>query len=157
MDSEASLYMQRAEDEFLLSEKDMKISVDTNAKANLGIPQEKTFFYSVISHAYYSIFYSAKAYLISQGIRTKPPEEHKKTYEEFCRMVKTGRIGRQLLEWYEAEAAKAETLLSIFFTEKKKRGIFTYNVKSQANIPYAKESIQNAREFTSSIKAILEK
>lgn len=45
MDSEVDLYMQRAEDEFLLAEKDMKISTDINAKEAIGIPKEKTFFY----------------------------------------------------------------------------------------------------------------
>ena len=157
MDSEVKLYMQRAEDEFLLSQKDMSISIDDNAKNILGIPKGKTFFYSVIGHAYYCIFFSAKAYLLSKGIKTQPPEEHKKTYMEFKRMVRTGQIGKQLLEIYEAETCKAEALLNIFFTEKKKRGIFTYQVKSEANIPYAKESISNAKEFASSIKAVLEK
>jgi uncharacterized protein (UPF0332 family) len=157
MDSEAKLYIQRAEDEFMLSEKDMKMSLDNEIKDILGIPQDKTFFHSVIGHAYYCIFYSAKAYLLSKGIRTTPPEEHKKTYEEFQRVVNSGKISKQLFAIYETETIKAETLLSIFFTEKKKRGIFTYNVKSQANTPYAKESIENAKKFASSIKLILEK
>jgi len=156
MDSEVKLYMQRAEDEFLLSQKDMSISTDDDAKNALGIPKGKTFFHSVISHAYYCIFYSAKAYLLSKGIRTHPPEEHKKTYLEFKKMVKAGLVEKQLLKLYETETGKAENLLSIFFTEKKKRGIFTYKVKSEANIPYAKESVSNSQEFASSIKAILE-
>lgn len=157
MDSEVRLYLQRAEDEFLLAEKDMDISIDSKLKDILNISRDKTFFNSVITHSYYSIFYSAKAYLLSLGIITKPPEEHKKTYEGFKRLVKSGKLDRQLLQIYEYESEKAEVLLNIFYLEKKKRGIFTYHLKSEANIPSAKESISNARKFVANIKNILEK
>jgi len=46
-------------------------------------------------------------------------------------------------------------LLGIFKREKKKRGRFTYNLKSEANIPYAKESIENARKFVANVKALI--
>jgi uncharacterized protein (UPF0332 family) len=110
----------------------------------------------VISHAYYSIFFASKSYLLTKKIETKPPEEHKKTYEEFKKIVNSGDIDKQLLDIYETETLKAETLLNIFFTEKRKRGIFTYNIKSEANLPYAKESIENARKFISMIKLLIE-
>lgn len=79
MDSEVNLYLLRAEDEFLLSQKDLQISTEDKTKNFLGIPKDKTFYYSVISHAYYSIFYAAKAYLLNKGIKTKIPNEHNKT------------------------------------------------------------------------------
>ena len=66
MDSEVSLYLIRAEGEFLLAEKDMQISTDIKIKEILGIQKDKTFFYSVIAHAYYSIFHCAKAYLLTE-------------------------------------------------------------------------------------------
>ena len=149
MDSEVSLYLARAEDEFLLAEKDMQISIDKDIKEVLGIQKEKTFFHSVIAHAYYSIFYSAKAYLLTKEIKTSAPEEHKKIFEEFAKFVNNGVLQKELLIIYESEILKADSLLSIFKTERRKRGIFTYNVKSEANIPYAKESIENARKFVS--------
>jgi len=155
MDSMVSIYLQRAEDEFLLAEKDMELSLSQEIKEILGIQKEKTFFNSVISHAYYCIFYTAKAYLLSKKIKTMPPEEHKKTYMEFQKAVLTGKIDKQLIQIYETETIKAEALLRILFTEKRKRGIFTYNVKSEANIPYAKESISNAKAFAATIKAII--
>lgn len=155
MGSEAELYALRAEDEFLLAEKDMLISTDAKVKAELGIPLGKTFFYSVISHAYYSIFYCAKAYLFSKGIKTAPPEEHKKTFDAFKKFVNIGVIDSELLRIYEDAVIKADVLLDIFRLEKKKRGRFTYNLKSEANIPYAKESIENARKFVSNVKALL--
>jgi len=157
MDSEVKIYLARAENEILLSGNDMKISLDNETKNFLGIPLEKTFFNSVISHAYYAIFYAAKAYLLSFGIKTNPPEEHKKTYEEFRRVVNSGKLDKQLLEIYENESIKADVLLDILLREKKKRGLFTYNVKSEANIPYAEESVDNSIKFLSLIKFVLNK
>ena len=156
MDSEVELYIKRAEEEFLLSQNDMRVSTDNKIKEILGIPSGKTFFNSVISHAYYGIFYAAKAYLLSKGIKTKVPDEHKKTYERFMNLAYSKKIDNKLTEIYETETIKAESLINIFFTERRKRGFFTYNIKSEANIPYAKESIENAKRFISSIKLLLE-
>lgn len=155
MDSEVNLYLIRAEDEFLLAKNDMKASIDLKVKEILGLQKEKTFFHSVIAHAYYSIFNCAKAYLASKGIKTEAPEEHKKTFNEFAKFVNNGILDKELLTIYENEMEKADSLLKIFKIEKKKRGIFTYNVKSEANVPYAKESIENAEKFVSMIKSIL--
>ncbi|MEK6860167.1 MAG: hypothetical protein AABX54_05125 [Nanoarchaeota archaeon] len=156
MVSEVKLFLDRAEDEILLSQKDLELSTNNETKGILGIPKEKTFFYSVISHAYYSIFYAAKAYLFQKGIRTESPEIHKKTYLEFKKCVDKKFLDYELLRIYENEISKAESLLNIFFLEKEKRGRFVYNVKSEANLPFAKESIENAKKFVSVIKAILE-
>jgi len=155
MDSEVNLYLLRAEDEFLLSQKDLQVSTDDKTKDLLGIPKDKTFYYSVISHAYYSIFYTAKAYLLNKGIKTKIPNEHKKVFKEFKKFVKDGILDKELLRIYEAEIIKADFLLKIFQSEKKKRGTFTYQMKSEANLPFAQESIENARKFISNIKAIV--
>ena len=155
MDSEINLYLLRAEDEFLLSQKDLQLSTDDKTKDLLGIPKDKTFYYSVISHAYYSIFYAAKAYLLTKEIKTKVPNEHKKTFKEFKKFVKEGVLDKELLKIYEAEIIKADFLLKIFQSEKKKRGTFTYQMKSEANLPFAEESIDNARKFISNIKAIV--
>ncbi|MBM3304084.1 MAG: HEPN domain-containing protein [Candidatus Aenigmarchaeota archaeon] len=157
MDSVARLYLKRAEDEFLMAGNDMRISTEIGIKDMLGVPREKTFFSSVITHAYYAIFYCAKAYLLSKGIRTRPPEEHRKTYEAFVSFVEGGVLDSELLSIYEDAMLKAETLLEIFFEEKRKRGRFTYNIKSEANLPYARESISNAKKFVSSMKSIMEK
>jgi len=87
---------------------------------------------------------------------TEAPEEHKKTYEEFKRLVESKKLNKQLNEIYELESEKAETLLKIFFSEKRNKGRFTYNINANANMPFAEQSIKNARIFTSAIKAILE-
>jgi len=157
MVSETKLYLDRAEDEILLSKKDLELSTNNNTKELFGISVEKTFYYSVISHAYYSIFYTAKAYLYLKGIITQAPDEHQKTYDKFRTFIERGILDNELLRIYENEISKAESLLRIFFLEKDKRGRFTYNIKSEANLPYAKESLGNARRFVSVIKAIIEK
>mgnify|MGYP001586783507 CR=1 FL=1 len=157
MDSEVNLYLLRAEDEFLLAENDMKLSIDLKIKELLGIQKNETFFHSVITHAYYSIFHCAKAYLLSKGIKTQVPDEHKKTYYKFAKFVNNGILDKELLQIYTKEIEKDDFLLRILKLEKKKRGFFTYNIKSEANIPYANESIENARKFVSIIKKILEK
>lgn len=66
-----------------------------------------------------------------------------------------GVIDAELLKIYEDAVIKADVLLDIFKLEKKKRGMFTYNLKSEANIPYAKESIENARKFVANVKALI--
>ena len=105
---------------------------------------------------YYAIFYCAKAFLISLGVKTEPPEEHKKTYEEFKKIVESRKLDKQLAEIYEEETNKAETLLKIFLYEKRNRGRFTYNVNANANKPFAEQSIKNARFFCSTIKYMIE-
>lgn len=155
MVSSAELFIERADNELLLAKMNFDISKEEKLKEILNIPKEKTFFNNVISQAYYSIFYAAKAYLETKNIHTSPPEEHKKTYEEFKKIIDLGELKMELFEIYEKETIKAETLLEIFFSEKRKRGLFTYSIKSEANIPVAQESIENAKKFISPIKSII--
>ena len=122
----------------------------------MNIPLERTFFNDVISESYYAIFYSAKAFLLFLGIKTEAPEEHKKTYEKFKKIVESKKLDKQLAEIYEEESNKAETLLRIFFDEKRNRGRFTYNVNANANKPFAEQSIKNAIFFASAIKHLIE-
>jgi len=156
MDSIINLYFKRAENEIILARTILDISIQPNLKKIHNIPEDRTFFNGVISHSYYAIFYSAKAYLISKGIKTSLPNEHEKTYLELKKFVQKGVLDEELLKIYDSEIIKADSLLNIFKTEKKKRGAFTYNVQSEANLPYAKESINNSRKFLSILKSILE-
>ena len=155
MDSKVKLYLERAESEVLLAKTNFDISKSRELKMTLNIPLDQTFFADVISQGYYSVFYAAKAYLVSKGIETKMPDEHKKTYMEFKKIVSSGELDKELLDIYESEAEKADALLKILLLEKNKRGRFTYDVNAHANIPYAEESIENARKFVSTIKNVL--
>ena len=148
MDSDTKLYLERAGNELKLAEIIMQLSINKDIQMKIPeINEADTYFSSVISHAYYSIFYTAKAYLIMKGITTKAPEEHKKTYEEFKKLVFQGIVDKELLRLYEEVLVKAEELLGIFKIEKKKRGEFTYQRISQANLEPANESLENAKTF----------
>lgn len=156
MDIRVSGYLNRAENQLIIAKANFELSVNDKAKEVVFIPLDKTFFNNVISESYYAIFYTAKAYLISLGIQTSPPEEHKKTYEEFNKLVKDKKIDKELFEIYEEESNKAETLLKIFFDEKRNRGRFTYNLNANANKPFAEQSIKNSIFFVSTLKKIIE-
>lgn len=133
----------------------MILSVDKDIQLNVfEIKYADTYFSSVISHAYYCIFYSAKAYLLKKGIRTSAPEEHRKTYEEFRRLVNKGIIDVELLKLYKKVMVKAEALLGIFQIEKSKRGRFTYHILSQANLEPARESLNHAKKFFSNVYGV---
>ncbi|MBU0760711.1 MAG: hypothetical protein KJ600_01920 [Nanoarchaeota archaeon] len=156
MDIRVRGYLDRAENELVLAKANFELSTKQEVKSVLNIPLTKTFFNNVISENYYAIFYSAKAFLLSMNIKTEPPEEHKKTYDRFKKIVESKKLDKQLAEIYEEESNKAETLLKIFFDEKRNRGRFTYNLNANANMPFAEQSIKNAKFFASTIKHLLE-
>lgn len=156
MDLKVKLYLERSENELVFAEASFRLSIDDNVKEIMKVPKDKTFFNNVISQAYYAIFYSAKAYLLSKGIETKSPEEHRKTYEEFRKIVRSDQLDKELLEIYDDAVIKADNLLGIFKKEKWKRGHFTYHINANANIPIAKNSIENARKFLVHLTKILE-
>lgn len=145
---DSTLYLQRAENELELAKIIFEITDNKKIQEDIfAVKQPLTFFSAVISHSYYCIFYSAKAYLTTKKIKTEPPEEHKKTYNELKKFVNTGIIDVELLKIYEQLMIKADTLLQIFRIEKKKRGNFTYQKIPQANKEPAEKSLNNAQTF----------
>jgi len=158
MDSKVKIYLERAENEFRLAKAIFNLSKMEKTKIELEVNPDDPFYSAVISHSYYSIFYCAKAILLTKNIRTKVPGEHKKTLFEFKKnFVDSGLLDKELLEIYEKEVIKADELLSLFAHEKWKRGYFTYKTIAQANIDPAKESIENAIKFLTNIKGVLKK
>jgi|SRR3989344_6139437 len=155
MDTKVKLYFERAENKLILANANFSLSIDNKIKQQLGINSERTFFNDVISDAYYSIFFAAKSYLANKSIFIFAPEEHRKTYEEFKKFVDNGKLDKELLQIYDDAVSKAEELLKIFFREKDKRGRFTYRINSNANIPFAKESLNNAKKFVSSVRGLI--
>ena len=71
MDSNYKIYIKRAGNEINLSKMIMKISEDDKIQADIFEMPKDTYYSAVISHAYYSIFYSAKAYLLTKKIKTE--------------------------------------------------------------------------------------
>ena len=157
MDLNYSLYLERANNEIKFADIALFVSNNKNIQLELmKISEPETYYSAVISHAYYCIFYSAKAYLAKKQIKTQAPEEHKKTYEEFKNLVFQGIIDKELLNIYDEIIVKADTLLGIFKTEKKKRGEFTYQKLSQANLEPANQSLENAKTFLKHIRILCE-
>lgn len=145
---DSRLYIQRAENEIKISRMLVRLSERFDVQKNMfDIAFPETYYSAVISHAYYAIFYMAKAYLLTKDTRTKLPEEHKRTYEEFKKLVEQGLVDVELLKIYKQLMLRADTLLKIFQTEKNKRGTFTYRSLPQANEQPAKESLKNAQTF----------
>jgi uncharacterized protein (UPF0332 family) len=158
MDSEVSIYSGRAENELRLAVGLLRLSQDNAIKDDLGVNREDTFYSAAISHAYYAIFYSAKALLLTKSIKTTSPFVHKKTFEEFKRnFVDNGELDVELLKIYDRILVRADELLGLYKTEKSKRGTFTYKTIAQANLEPANESVDNSRKFLINIKNILKK
>ena len=157
MDLMIKNYLERAENEIILSVSIKKLSDDNEAKKLFNIEQQHTFYSAVISHAYYSIFYAAKAILLTKGIETSSPDVHKKTLCAFKEhFVDTGALDVTLLEIYKKLVVRADELLGIFKSEKKKRGDFTYSTLPQANQGPAEDSIRNAKIFVSNIRKVID-
>ena len=157
MNDEAELYLQRAENELVTAQMLFDVSNNpTLQKEQFKLEKDFTFYSPVIGHSYYSIFYSAKAILIKNGIKTEAPEVHKKTLEAFEKyLVSTGRLDMELLKIYQKMIVRADALLGIFSMEKRKRGEFTYQKLPQANKEPAQESLNNASFFFKNINKIL--
>ncbi len=151
----SKLYLEKSENELILAESLIRISKENKLKTILRIKQNQTFYTGVISHAYYSIFYAVKAYLANKEIKTKLPDEHKKTYNKFKRICKSGKISKEIINIYETEIIKSDSLLHIFKIEKKKRGEFAYKKLPEANKSPATKSIENAQKFFKIIYGIL--
>lgn len=151
MDSIYEIYLQRSQNELNLSIILLKLSDNKELQLSVFSMKEDTYYSAVISHAYYCIFYAAKAYLLTKNIKTEAPEEHKKTFNEFSKFTEKGVLDIELLKIYENMLVRADTLLHIFELEKGKRGKFTYKKISQANQDPAVESVNNARFFFKNI------
>ncbi len=157
MDLEVSLLFERAENELLAAEVLKKLSEEAEAKQVLEVPAATTFYSSVINHAYYAIFYSAKAYLTFKGFKLPEQGQHQAVYYEFKRFVQKGDLKKELLDLYDEVKTKAETLLSIIQEERGKREEYTYKTLPQANKEPAENSLKNARLFVSHMRRFSEK
>ena len=156
MDSEVKILLDRADNELLAAKALKSVSEEDALKNNLAVPTKTTFYSSVISHSYYSIFYSAMAALLSVGIKISAPFIHNKAYDKFKKtFVDSGKLDKHILEAYEKMLIRAEDLLQIMKDEKSKRGKFTYKTFPQANKYPAEDSINNATLFVSHIKNML--
>ena len=156
MEGLTELHLQRAENELVAAQVLFEVSRNASMQREFRLEKDFTFYSSVIGHAYYCIFNSAKAMLLTEGVRTYPPEVHRKTIEAFEKhLVDTGKLDVQLLHIYRRSIVQAEELLEIYSLEKEKRGEFTYQKLPQANMKPASDSLERASLFFRSISTIL--
>lgn len=158
MDSMVKIFLQRAVNEISAAKLLFAVSGNESKKKEFELEEAVTFYSAAISHSYYAIFYSAKAILLTRGIRTVSPEIHKKTYNLFKKeFVDSGILDVTLLNIYKRMLVRADELLQIFKDEKWKRGHFTYHTIPQANKEPAEQSMENSLFFLKNIKQVLEK
>jgi uncharacterized protein (UPF0332 family) len=156
MDTIITNYLERAENEIILSDAIMRLCVDNKSRQEFIIPKNIYFYSAIISHSYYAIFYSAKAMLLLKGKRTSSPNVHSETLNAFKKdLVDNGFLDFELFKIYKKTAIKAMELYGIFIFEKRKRGIFTYTTLPQADKDAAQESLKNSKFFVSHIKSII--
>ena len=156
MDSLIDIYLDRANNEIMIAESLKKLSEQEDDKINFSLPEDISFYSAVISHSYYAIFYSAKAILLTKNIKTKSPEVHRKTFEEFDnRFVITKELDVSFLKIYKKMIVRADTLLEIFKDEKWKRCHFTYQTIPQANKSPAEDSLRYSKFFVSNIMKVI--
>lgn len=159
MEKNELLYIVRAENEIAAAQILFEASKSPDMQKKVfGLNKDFTFYSAVISHSYYSIFFSAKAVLAKEGIRTYSPNIHLKTLNAFDEaLVKTGKLDVELLKIYRQMVLRADELLGIFAAEKEKRGRFTYRTIAQANLEPAMESMKNALFFFKHITKVVRK
>ncbi len=157
MDSEVELSIKRTENELIAAKALFILSDIAEAKTLLKVPASETFYSSVIAHAYYTIFYAARTYVVSKGIKLPEQGVHQAVYSAFRKFVRQGKLAEELLALYEDVKVKAETLLEIFDEEEENRTKFTYKTFAQANKAPAEKSIQNAEIFLTEIKGLIGK
>ena len=156
MGSLIEVYLDRANNEIMVAESLKRLSEQEQDKMSFDLPDDISFYSSVISHSYYAIFYAAKAILLTKDIETKSPEVHKKTFEEFNKnFVDTKELDVSFLKIYKKMIVRADTLLEIFKDEKWKRGHFTYQTIPQANKEPAEDSLKNSKFFVSNIMKVI--
>jgi uncharacterized protein (UPF0332 family) len=156
MVSKVEAYLGRAENNIVLAKHLYELSTHACMREDMNLKEDMTFLGDVVSLSYYSIFYAAKAYTISNGSRGTAKTVHADTYEMLEKELYSKGFGAKTKEVYEALMIDSRKLLDIFINEKNKRGSYTYNPMSKAKLRNAKASIENAEIFLISIKYLLE-
>lgn len=150
------LHFSRASNELKQAESLFEISHNEKIKEQLALLPDDTFYSGAISHSYYAIFFSTKALLLTQGLKTRSPNIHKATLDAFAYyFIINGKLDVQLLQLYKSTLVKADSLLGLLVQEKEKRGKFTYKQLPQSNRKPAEVSINNAKIFLRHIEKLI--
>jgi uncharacterized protein (UPF0332 family) len=155
MVSKIEAYLGKAENNLVLAKHVYELSTHACLRDAMNLEKDMTFLGEVVSLSYYSIFYAAKAYTISNGIKTCPPNEHVDLHEALERDLHSRWFGENPREVCEALMIDSRKLSDIFLYEKAKRGSSTYEPASKVRLRNAEISIENAEIFLISINYLL--
>lgn len=143
-----------------------EVSTKNELKNATGFPNFNGFLW-VINSSYYSMFYMARALLENEGIKIKTEMSiHTVVFDALVYyFYLTGKLQKKLIEDL-AEAKeetseilgkeKAKELIEDYFYEKKKRGLFTYEMGTTAMQNKAQTSLERAKKFSEEIRKIIE-
>ncbi len=143
-----------------------EVSTKSKLKDLTGFPDFNGFLW-VINSSYYSMFYMARALLESEGIKINTNLSiHSVTFDaSVYYFYLTGKLQKNIVEDFaEAEEEssemlgkeKAKKMIEDYFHEKKKRGIFTYEMGVIAMQNKAQTSLERAKRFNEEIRKIIE-
>lgn len=143
-----------------------EVSTKNELKDTTGFPNFNGFLW-VINSSYYSMFYMVRALLENEGIKIKTDLSiHAVVFDALVYyFYLTGKLQKKLIEDF-AEAKeetseilgkeKAKELIEDYFYEKKKRGLFTYEMGAIAMQNKAQTSLERAKKFNEEIRRIIE-
>lgn len=160
-------FMRNAEDSLDCAKVLFELSTNTQKQESFGFTSFNGFLW-VVNASYYSMFYMARALLESVGIKIKTDLSiHSITFDAVIHYFYiTGKLEKKLIESIiEAKEdatqilgkQKTDELIEEYFYEKKKRGIFTYNMGVVLMQSKAKTSLQRAQRFRRELKKIIDK
>jgi|SRR3989344_138027 len=142
------------------------VSTNKELKESAGFPGFNGYLW-VINASYYSMFYTVRALLESEGIKIKTEQSvHKVVFDVLVYyFYLNGKIEKIMVEEFQEageEASevlareKAKELVENYLYEKGKRGRFTYEMGEVAMKNKAETSLERARKFNEEIRKMLE-
>lgn len=142
-----------------------EVSTSEDLKKQTGYPDFNGFLW-VINSSYYSMFYMARALLESEGIKIKTQMSiHAVVFDTLVQYFYcTGKLEKTFIQDFEdakEDSAdllgreKAKELIDDYFHEKRKRGMFTYELGVTAMQNKARTSLERAKRFNEEIRKML--
>ena len=142
-----------------------EVSTSEDLKKQTGYPGFNGFLW-VINSSYYSMFYMARALLESEGIKVKTQMSiHAVVFDTLVQYFYcTGKLEKTFIQDFEDAKEdstdllgreKAKELIDDYYHEKRKRGMFTYELGVTAMQNKANTSLERAKRFNEEIRKIL--
>ncbi|MEK6952378.1 MAG: hypothetical protein AABX29_05155 [Nanoarchaeota archaeon] len=140
-------------------------STNQRLKHSLGFPEFNSFLW-VVNSSYYSMFYMARALFEKNGIKIKTElSVHEVTFNALVYyFYLTRKLEKSIVESFQeaSEEAKdilgkekAKVLIEDYYSEKDKRGRFTYEMGEVAMRNKAQTSLERAKRFNEEIRKLL--